>query len=115
MRTESLGKRATFLIPSIKVYNSKYSRSGGGIAKKIHDFLLYTFGGYTSSSGNKYGYFHSVNDEYDELREYRVAFKEDEQGTLIPKLKAFLAALCYDIEEECLYLELGEDAFLIYP
>ena len=38
MRIESLGKRALFLIPSIKVYNSKYSKSKQSVAKTIHRF-----------------------------------------------------------------------------
>ncbi|OGF61479.1 hypothetical protein A2662_00630 [Candidatus Giovannonibacteria bacterium RIFCSPHIGHO2_01_FULL_45_33] len=116
MRVEDLGKRATFLIPSIKVYNSKYSKSGRSIAKKIHKFLTKTFGGYTCASGNIYGYFAGIKKmEYDELREFRVAFKEDEKRTKVPLLQQFLAKICEDIGEECIYLECGEDAMLIYP
>lgn len=115
MRTEDLGKRATFLIPSIKVYNSKYSKSRQSVAKTIHSFLKRTFGGYTCASGNIYGYFGKESAEYDELREFRVAFKEDDKHTKVPLLQEFLAKLCDDIGEECIYLECGEDAMLIYP
>lgn len=115
MRIESLGRRALFLIPSIKVYNSKYSNTRQSIAKTIHNFLLETFGGYTCASGNIYGYFHSTSYEYDELREFRVSFLEDDSKTKVPKLQEFLAVLCADINEECIYLECGEDAMLIYP
>lgn len=117
MRIESLGRRATFLIPSVKVYNKKYSKSRRSIAKKIHRFLTRTFGGYTCASGNIYGYFSGFNgpNEYDELREFRVAFKEDERKTKVPKLQRFLARLCEDIGEECIYLECGEDAMVVYP
>lgn len=115
MRIESLGKRAMFLIPSIKVYNRKYSKSRQSIAKTIHHFLIDTFNGYTCASGNIYGYFRSENDDYDELREFRVAFKEDELRTKVPQLQEFLASICVDIGEECIYLECGEDAMLVYP
>ncbi len=115
MRIENLGKRALFLIPSVKVYNRKYSRTNQSIAKIIHNFLKDTFGGYTCASGNIFGYFTSEAAEYDELREFRVAFKEDEARTKVPKLKEFLAYICEDIGEECIYYELGEDAFLAYP
>lgn len=115
MRVENLGKRALFLIPSIKVYNSKYSQSRQSIAKVIHHFLHENFGGYTCASGNIYGYFGFGHAEYDELREFRVAFKEDEARTKIPKLLEFLSDLCKDIGEECIYYELGEDAFVVYP
>ncbi len=115
MQIEDLGKRAMFLIPSVKVYNSKYSKSRQSVARAIHNFLKDTFNGYTCASGNIYGYFGSESTEYDELREFRVAFKEDEKKTKVPKLMEFLATLCKDIGEECIYLECGEDAFLIYP
>lgn len=115
MRVESLGRRALFLVPSVKVYNSKYSKTKQSVAKTIHQFLTKTFGGYTCASGNIYGYFKSADVEYDELREFRVAFKEDELRTKVPQLQEFLAKLCSDIGEECIYLECGEDAMLVYP
>lgn len=115
MRIESLGRRALFLIPSVKVYNRKYSRTRQNIARTIHDFLNDTFGGYTCASGNIYGYFALETTEYDELREFRVAFKEDEERTKVSKLQEFLARICEDIGEECIYLECGEDAMLVYP
>lgn len=117
MRIESLGRRATFLVPSVKVYNPKHSKSRQSVAKTIHNFLTQTFGGYTCASGNIYGYFSGRDSptEYDELREFRVAFKEDERKTKVPLLQEFLARLCEDIGEECLYLECGEDSMLVYP
>lgn len=115
MRIENLGRPAIFLIPSVKVYNTKYSRSGQSVARLIHSFLLETFGGYTTASGNIYGYFKSQAIEYDELREFRVAFLEDDERTKVPKLQEFLAALCDDIGEECIYLECGQHAMLVYP
>lgn len=115
MRYESLGRRAMFLIPSVKVYNPKHSKTRQSVAKTIHNFLFQTFGGYTCASGNIYGYFGMGVAEYDELREFRVAFKEDEGKTKVPMLREFLATLCQDIGEECIYLECGEDAGLVYP
>lgn len=115
MKIESLGRRALFLIPSIKVFNRRYSATHQSIAKTIHNFLIDTFGGYTCASGNIYGYFTSESIEYDELREFRVAFLEDEAKTKVPKLQEFLAVICKDIGEECIYLECGEDAMLVYP
>ena len=117
---ESLGRRATFLIPSTKVYNDKHYKEphrnkGKSIARKVHRFLLETFGGYTCATGNIYGYFTSAVEFYDELREFRVAFKEDEKGTKIPLLLEFLSEICEFIDEECIYVECGEDALLVYP
>lgn len=115
MRVESLGKRALFLIPSVKVYNRKYSKSRQNVARTIHNFLKDTFAGYTCASGNIYGYFTSESTEYDELREFRVAFREDAGRTKVSQLQRFLAALCEDVGEECIHLECGEDAMLVYP
>lgn len=115
MRVESLGRRALFLLPSVKVYNPKYSRTRQKVYLTIHNFLISVFDGYTCASGNIYGYFSSEGIEYDELREFRVAFKEDERKTKVPMLMEFLGRICEDIGEECVYLECGEDAFLIYP
>ncbi len=116
MHVKSLGRRAMFLVPSIKVYRPKSSKTNQSVAKTIHQFLTLTFGGYTCASGNIYGYY-GGNEfaEYDELREFRVAFKEDDKKTKVPALQEFLATLCADIGEECIYLECGEDAMLIYP
>lgn len=114
MRIENLGKRALFLIPSVKVYNNKYSKTRQNIAHTIHNFLTNTFGGYTCASGNIFGFFVKEENQYDELREFRVAFKEDERRTKVPALQKFLAKICEDIGEECIYLECGEDAMLVY-
>jgi len=116
MKIKSLGRRALFLMPPNKLHNRKYSKSGQNIAKVIHCFLMKTFGGYTCASGNIFGYYNSPDsEEYDELREFRVAFKEDDARTKVPKLQKFLADVCADIGEECIYLECGEDAMLVYP
>ena len=116
MRIKSLGRRALFLMPPNKLHNKKYSKSRKNVAKVIHRFLMKTFGGYTCASGNIFGYYNSSRaEEYDELREFRVAFKEDETRTKVLKLQRFLATVCADINEECIYLECGEDAMLVYP
>jgi hypothetical protein len=115
MRIENLGQHALFLIPSVKVYGPKYSWDGRRIAKVVHEFLLANFNGYTVASGNIYGYFQSTELAYDELREFRVAFLEDEEGTKVPRLQQFLADLCRVIGEECIYLQAGKKAMLIYP
>lgn len=116
MRIKDLGKRALFLLPPNKIHNKKHSKSKRNIEKVIHSFLTKTFGGYTCGSGNIYGYYKSASVvEYDVLMEFRVAFKENETRTMVPKLQRFLADICADISEECIYLECGEDAMLVYP
>jgi len=113
MRIEKLGTPVMFLVPSVKVYGRKYSKSRQSVAKTIHNFLNDQFGGYTCASGNIYGYFTSEFTEYDELREFRVSFElhYDKWNTLCE----FLANLAADIGEECIYIRNADRAFLIYP
>lgn len=115
MRLRPLGKRAMFLIPSVKVYNRKYSKTRQSLARTIHNFLMDTFHGYTCTSGNIFGFFQSEFGEYDELREFRVALVDDKKGTKLRQLQEFLAQICADIGEECIYLEYGEKVTLVYP
>jgi len=120
MKIEVLGTLATFLIPSLKVHNPRYSKSHRNVAKQIHRFLFDTFGGYTSSLGNVSGYFGpnaATNQvaEYDEHKEFHVAIRDDERGSKFRKLQKFLARLCADIDEKCIYLVHGGEAVLIYP
>ncbi len=70
MRIESLGRKAVFLIPSIKVYNPKYSKTRQSLAKTIHTFLSQVFGGYTCASGNIYGYFQANPEFYSKLQRF---------------------------------------------
>jgi len=116
MRVKSLGRRALFLLPPNKLHNRKYSKSKQNVDRVIHRFLTKTFGGYTCGSGNIFGYYESKSVvEYDVLMEFRVAFKENETRTKVLQLQKFLASVCADIGEECIYLECGEDAMLVYP
>lgn len=115
MRIEFLGQRAMFLIPSVKVYGRKHSKSKQSVAHAIHHFLITTFGGYTCASGNIYGYFTSALVEYDELREFRVAFDDDNAHSNVTALQKFLASISDDIGEECIYLECADEVMLVYP
>lgn len=118
MRVEQIGNRALFLIPSVKVYNRKYSKSKQSVASTIHAFLTSTFGGYTCASGNIFGFFGKSLSEYDELREFRVAIEctgPQETNVALHNLQSFLAGICEDIGEECIYLEYNHSAMLIYP
>ena len=117
MRVVNLGRPARFLIPAYKVHDSKHSKTGQNIPQAIHDFLMQAFGGYNFSLGNKVGFFRGQKSlvECDESKEFCVAFKEDDKKTRVPQLQQFLASICEDINEECIYLECGEDSMFVYP
>ena len=113
MKVESLGRPAHFFIPASKWDNQDFTFRGKVIRILIQEFLLANYSGYTFREGDmgmwrpKYGatYIESV-------LEVKVAFKGKER---IPKLQKFLAGMCKLMREECLYLETGEDSWLIYP
>jgi len=118
MHVVSLGRHTQFLIPSVKLFRRKYSKTRQNVAETIHHFLKDEFGGYTCASGNIFGHFGSTSsdsDEYDELRQYNVAIKDDAHGTGSIRLQRFLADICADIQEECIFFVCGENAMLIYP
>lgn len=107
-RLLSLGRMAVFYIPSRKAKEK-------GHDVEIRDFLLKEFGACTATLGNFCGWWKSDESEkihYDENIEFKVAFVGKER---IPILTSFLAKVAKNLGEECIYLETGEDAWLIYP
>jgi hypothetical protein len=72
------------------------------------------FGGYTAQAGNIFGYWRSPGapDSYGEHREFSVSFEDESKVAL---LKDFLALLARDLNEDCIYLRVGDEASLIYP
>ena len=111
MKIVSLGKSAEFLVPMVKIRRRKS-------ATKIRTFLTEAFGSYYSPRGIVSGYYRphgATKAVYDEHTKYRVTFQDDARGTKLRKLQRFLAKLCADIREECIYLECGGVAMTIRP
>lgn len=105
-----LGRMAVFLIPSVKA-RGFYSKRRN-IEDKINKFLEDNYSGYTVKENVK-GFWTSTGRRfYGEHIEYKASFIGKER---IPALKKFLALIAHEINEECIYLETGEDSFLIYP
>lgn len=105
---QSLGRMAVFYIPSKKAIEKYYDI-------KIRDFLLKEFGACTATLGNFCGWWKSDESgemHYDEHIEFKVAFAGKER---IPILVEFLGRIAKELGEECVYLETGEDAWLVYP
>ncbi|MDX1951900.1 MAG: hypothetical protein SFY81_06925 [Verrucomicrobiota bacterium] len=89
------------------------SSRGTPFEREIHDFLVTRFAGYTVSSGNISGHWkdNRGRDHYGEHREYRVAIPASAE---LETLQVFLAGMAREMKEECIYLELGHEAWLIY-
>jgi hypothetical protein len=110
-RVESLGRMAVFLLPSLKLKQKKRGRAHD---ETVHDFLMKHFAGYTASAGNIFGYWHDEqtgHEYYGEHKEYKVSFREPDR---VQMLQQFLSRLAKELEEDCIYLEHGEDAWLVY-
>lgn len=116
MRVTSLGRPAHFLLPA-KKWREFYDVQGPNykcLDQLVYDFLVANYGGYTVR-----GPFHGIwkpttDSSYTQelVMEIKVSFEGKDR---IPKLQEFLAYLCGLINEECIYLETGEDSWLVHP
>lgn len=107
----SLGRMAVFLLPSLKL---KFRhKDGKTVEEHVHQFLLTKFDGYTAATGNIHGWWRNRGEEfYGEHREFKVAFAGKDRIVI---LEAFLAEIAVEIGEQTIYLETGEDAWLVVP
>jgi len=78
-RKASLGRMATFLLPSLKL--KQRDDKNRTVEDRLHDFLLKNFEGYTVAGGNIFGYWKDNlgTTHYGEHKEYKVAFKGKER------------------------------------
>lgn len=111
IRERRMGRVVRFLLPSLKL-----KQAGEGTRtreEQVHRFLTATFGGYTAASGNLFGYWKddSGHEQYGEHREFTVALEDEGR---LGELKDFLAGLARSIDEECIYVEVGGEAVLVY-
>ena len=110
-RVESLGRMAIFLLPSLKLKQKKLGKSHEEI---VHHFLMKHFAGYTASAGNIFGFWRddrTHREYYGEHKEYKVSFRGKDR---VEMLQEFLSQLAGELNEDCIYLEYGEDAWLVY-
>lgn len=76
----SLGTRAAFLLPSLKLKG--LTPDGQTFEHSVHQFLLAHFDSYTATSSNLFGYWKEPggNDSYGEHRQFSVALTEERKG-----------------------------------
>jgi hypothetical protein len=111
VKKQSLGRTGVLLLPSLKLKTS--SPRGPTFEQELHDFLVGNFTGYTVAAGNISGYWKDDKgqEQYGEHRQYRIAFESEAK---IPNLEKFIARLAAELDEECVYWEIGESSWLIY-
>ena len=111
LRVESLGRMAVFLLPSLKM---KQKKLGKNYEEIIHHFLMEHFSGYTASAGNIFGFWRDEKtrrEYYGEHKEYKVSFRGRNR---VAMLQEFLSQMAAELGEDSIYLEYGEDAWLVY-
>jgi len=103
---------AVFLLPSLKL--KQRQRLGRSYEEVVHSFLMKHFGGYTASAGNIFGFWRddqTGREFYGEHREYKVSFRGRDRVSM---LQRFLGRVASELDEETIYLEYGEDAWLVH-
>jgi hypothetical protein len=104
-----LGEAAVFLLPSLKL---KKRVGGAPIEEKVHRFLVETFGGYTAAAGSIFGYWVDEQGQhsYGEHRQFLVAV---DGGEKTARLTRFLAEIGRELEEESIFLAIGNVVYLV--
>lgn len=89
------------------------SPRGQTYEKEVHEFLVANFSGYTLASGNIAGFWKDSRGQqhYGEHLEYRVGVLSEKK---IPVLEHYISQLAEELEEESIFWETGEDAWLIF-
>jgi len=114
MKIVNLGRMAVFYVPKSKWDNLEYSQRKKTIKTLVDEFLIANYNGYTirGAFAGRWRERKGQPTFAEEVIEIKASFRGKER---IPKLQKFLAGMCRLMKEECLYLECGEDAFLVYP
>lgn len=104
---EYIGLTASFYVP-----RSKMTAISSGVC---HDFFLKNYDAYTVEDSNIQGYWrrHPESPIFEDRNvKYVVSFHGKD------KIKAFidfLSSLCGYVGEECIYMTIGNESFLVFP
>jgi hypothetical protein len=103
---EYIGQMAVFYLPTTKV---------SMVSKKMHEFFLSRYNAYTSEASDIRGFWrkdHASPVFDDHNVKYVVSFDGRER---IDSFIDFLSGICREIDEECIYLNMGMKSYLVYP
>lgn len=111
-KVEPLGRSANFYLPTGLLGTTM--ESGRTCEDEVNDFLTTNYGGFTKKSGANSGYWKDDDGKIytGNMQHYQVAFEGKER---IKPLEEFLAYLAIQLKQICIFLETGEDAWLVYP
>jgi hypothetical protein len=112
-RVVDLGRPLVFLIPAEKLGWTE--QAGATVRDRLHEWLVLEFGAFTATQLPHFGYWHSVKQQcviHDQCIQYEVAFGDEPKVTVA---LAYLADLARKIDEECIYVKVGEHAAVLSP
>lgn len=113
VRVVPLGRPARFLMPSLKLREPMNGRDGETVQDYLERRLTDLFGGYTADQSTVYGKWTNSGGAVrpSESRLYVVAFSGKDR---IESLNELLGEVARRVGETCIYVETGEDAYLLY-
>ena len=111
VREKPMGQVVRFLLPSLKL--KQVAEAGITAEQRVHQFFIENFGGYTAASGNIFGYWkdESGHNSYGVHREFTVTAATEQQ---LQAIREFIAKIAAELGEECIFVEIGGRASLIY-
>ena len=109
---ESLGRSATFLLPSLKLKREWEEGKDSSTEQVVALFLRAHFAGFTVSSNTVLKVLRSEYGGvlYGEYRRYTIVFPTQ---TVLETLENFLSTVAYILDESSVYMETNEGAWLI--
>ena len=112
---QPLGQIAIFYVPSRKLGSIEYGREGKTPRKVIEEFFLEKFGGLTHEQSNIQGQWRAEDAHktlVDQHDRYEVSFA-GQRNTI--EFLEFVSDLCALLEEESIYLTMGDRSWLVKP
>jgi hypothetical protein len=110
-----IGHVAVFYVPSAKLDDIRFGETNRTPRTLVHQFILSQYNAYTHQKSDIQGYWRETKDGlifHDQNEMFEVSFQGVDR---IPKFVDFLAALCYLLDEQCIYLRMGIKSWLVFP
>ncbi len=110
-----IGHVAVFYLPSNKLDNPRFGAMYQTPRTLLHRFIIDHYDAYTHQKSDIQGYWREHADGrifHDSNEMFEVSFAGEER---VVTFVDFLAAICYLMEEECVYLRMGEKSWLVLP
>jgi hypothetical protein len=110
-----IGHVAVFYLPSKKLDDPRFGALYQTPRTLLHHFIIDNYDAYTHQKSDIQGHWreHAAGQIFHDVNEmFEVSFAGEQR---IVTFVDFLAAICYLMEEECVYLRMGEKSYLIQP